>query len=260
MNANGGSAIVLKNVWIRYDEATVLEEINMTVGEREIVSIVGPNGSGKTTLLKCIMGFKDPFRGTIEIFGRSPKQVRHSGIFGYLPQSSQYDLNFPVNVFDVVAMARYSKNGVFERLTKEDRAIINESLEKVEMRDFIRHHFGSLSGGQKQRVLIARALANRPKILMLDEPSTGLDAVSQDNFYQLLRTLREREGLTILMVSHDIGAVSNIVDRLACIRRKMHFHGKVEECAPDEAMAKVFGKNIYIVSHDKTCEQCGDKE
>ncbi|HPB83050.1 MAG TPA: metal ABC transporter ATP-binding protein [Spirochaetota bacterium] len=254
------AAIELSGVWIKYGQNVILEDINLRVEEKEIISIVGPNGSGKSTILKCIMGFKDPFRGSIQVFGSEPKHVQQSGIFGYLPQGNHHDVNFPVDVFSVVAMARYSKRGLFEKLKPPDNDIINGALEKVEMTGFKKHHFGSLSGGQKQRVLIARALATGPKILILDEPSTGLDAVAQDRFYDLLKTIRDKEGLTIVMVSHDIGTVSRIVDRLACVKQRLHFHGRPEDCASNEALAKVFGKNTYFISHDKNCETCRDRK
>ncbi len=250
-------AIGLSSVWVGYNGAPVLEDITFSIEEREIISIVGPNGSGKTTLLRCIMGFMKPDRGAITVFGKSPDQVRDSGVFGYLPQGGRHDRSFPVSAFDVVAMARYSRKGLFERLSDADRRAIMDSLRRVEMDPFVDRPFGMLSGGQQQRVLIARALAGRPRILMLDEPSTGLDAVAQDNFYQLLRELRDSEALTIVMVSHDIGAVSSVVDRVACIKTRIHFHGAPHECDPEGALAKTFGKNIYVINHDKNCATCG---
>jgi ABC-type Mn2+/Zn2+ transport system ATPase subunit len=161
-------AISLKNVWVRYNSDIVLEDITLSVEEREIVSIVGPNGSGKSTLLRAIMGRKEHYRGSIEIFGNSIQKMRDSGIFGYLPQSNNYDAGFPVNVFDVVAMSRYSRKRVVERLSRADRAIIEGALDRVGLRELSSSHFGSLSGGQKQRVLIARALALKPRIFMMD--------------------------------------------------------------------------------------------
>lgn len=250
------NAIEISKLSVRYDNDVVLEDINLDIAEKEIVSIVGPNGSGKSTLLKTIMGLKDFFAGRVSVFGMHPAHARHKGIFGYLPQGSHYDAHFPVRAYDVVAMSRYARHKVFEALSRQDRAAIDAALERVGMAALRHHHFGSLSGGQKQRVLIARALALNPKILILDEPATGLDAVAQDSFYELLQDLRAHSGLTILMVSHDIGAVSEIVDRLACINRKIHFHGKPSECEPGEMIAKVFGHSIHVVRHDKNCPTC----
>lgn len=249
-------AIELKNISVRYEYEVVLEDINLTVEEREIVSIVGPNGSGKSTLLKTIMGLKEPFIGNISVYGMEPEKARRKGVFGYLAQQSNYDGVFPVRVSDVVAMSRYAQCTFFEKLSRKDREVIEKSLQCVGMSEFQHRHFGSLSGGQKQRVLIARALALEPKILILDEPATGLDAVTQDSFYEILKNLRNESGLTIIMVSHDIGAVSEIVDRLACINRKIHFHGTPSECAPEEVITKVFGSNIHVVRHDKNCPTC----
>ncbi|OHD68683.1 MAG: hypothetical protein A2W19_12750 [Spirochaetes bacterium RBG_16_49_21] len=250
--------ISLQNVWVKYDGAVVLEDVSLTLRNKEIVSIVGPNGSGKSTLLKTIMGLKQPWRGTVEVMGLPPRKVP-GGTIGYLPQRSSLDYTMPVSVFDVVAMARYAGARVLERLTADDRMRIDRALESVEMSDHRLRHFGSLSEGQKQRVLIARALALQPRILLLDEPSTGLDAVAQDNFYQMIRALRDAKDLSILMVSHDIGAVSRIVDRLACLKNKIHFHGKPADCFSNESLSGVFGKNVYYVTHDKNCDGCEDE-
>ncbi|MBN2028967.1 metal ABC transporter ATP-binding protein [bacterium] len=253
---NSEIAIFLDHVWVKYDHRIVLENISLKVSSREIVSIVGPNGGGKTTLLNTILGFKEPFKGKVSVFGVRPQDIEKNGMIGYLPQTSPHDIQFPVRVFDVVAMSRYGRKSFLGRLNGEDRDLIVDSLKKVEMADFQSHHFGSLSGGQKQRVLIARALALRPKILILDEPSTGLDSVAQDQFYQILQKLRVDEKLTILMVSHDIGVVSGIVDQIACLNKQIHFHGNPKEGIPSEALIEVFGRNVQFVLHDKNCETC----
>lgn len=249
-------AISLVHVWVRYNHHIVLQDINLTILDQEIVSVVGPNGSGKTTLLNTILGFKEPFKGKVSVFGKDPQDIERNGMIGYLPQSSPHDVQFPVRVFDVVAMSRYGRKTFGRRLNIHDKEQIEDCLKKVEMSDFQFHHFGSLSGGQKQRVLIARALALQPKILILDEPSTGLDSVAQDQFYKILQKLRIDEKLTILMVSHDIGVVSGIVDQIACLNKQIHFHGNPKKGIPSEALSQVFGRNIQFVLHDKNCETC----
>jgi zinc transport system ATP-binding protein len=248
--------ILMEDVWVRYEQRVVLEGITLTVQDKEIVSIVGPNGGGKTTLLNTILGFKKPFRGKVLVFGKDPTRTQKSGLIGYLPQISGYDRRFPVCVFDVVAMSSYARKGLGKGLDSDDRERILNALERVEMSDFADHHFGSLSSGQQQRVFIARALVGQPKLLILDEPSTGLDAVAQDTFYHLLRTIRDEEDLAIIMVSHDIGSVSSVVDRIACLNKKIHFHGKPQDCIPSEALEKVFGKHIHFLIHDEHCESC----
>jgi zinc transport system ATP-binding protein len=253
--------ITIQNLWVKYNSTVALEDINLDVNEKEIVSIVGPNGSGKTTLIKAIMGFKKPFRGSVKVLGKSPSAIINSGIIGYLPQNVAYDNKFPVKAFDVIAMSCFAKKRFIERLTRNEREQIFRILRKVEMDHFAHHHFGSLSSGQKQRILIARALSIHPVMLILDEPSTGLDAVAQDSFYHLLSTLRDNEGLTIIMVSHDIGTVSLFVDRIACLNRKIHFHGTPAKCFESQkTMQAVFGKNVQFLFHDKNCETCTRKK
>jgi zinc transport system ATP-binding protein len=248
-------AVIIRDLTVAYDGNIVLEDINLEVARGEIMSVVGPNGSGKSTLLRAIMGFKRPAKGSILVLGRSPDEIQKTGLIGYLPQNMNYDQNFPVSAFDIVAMSRYSRKGI-ERLGPEDRAAINGSLEKVKMQSQTDKHFGSLSGGQKQRVLIARALAMKPSILILDEPSIGLDVVAQDSFYRLLQKLRDDEGLTIILVSHDIGGVSGVVDKIACVKRQMHFYGSPKDCIPSTALEKTFGTNVYFLSHDSECGTC----
>lgn len=250
------AVICINDLWVRYDDRIVLENINLTVYSREIFSVVGPNGGGKTTLLNTILGFKEPFQGDVHVLGEEPRQIKKSGTIGYLPQKSEYDHYFPVSVFNVVAMSRYARKRFRRRLNQEDRESIQDVLEMVEMTDFEKHHFGSLSIGQQQRVLIGRALAIQPKILILDEPSTGLDAVAQDTFYHLLHKIRDREDITIIMVSHDIGTVSSVVDQIACLNKRIHFHGNPEEGIPSEALEKVFGRDIQFLIHDEHCKTC----
>jgi zinc transport system ATP-binding protein len=248
--------VALKNVWVRYDQSVVLENINLTLKDKEIVSIVGPNGGGKTTLLNTILGFKEPFRGDVRVFGENPAETERSGLIGYLPQISEYDRSFPVNVFDVVAMARHARKSYGRKLNSGDKGTILNALENVGMANHKNHHFGSLSGGQQHRVLIARALAGEPRLLVLDEPSTGLDAVAQDAFYHTLHRIRDEQDITIIMVSHDIGTVSSVVDQIACLNKKIHFHGKPEGGIPSDALEKTFGKHVHFLVHDEHCRTC----
>jgi len=251
--------VVLKNISVKFGKKTVLEDINLTIGEREIVSIVGPNGSGKTTLLRVLLGMIKPGQGEVEVLGKSSARQLQPGMIAYLPQLNVHDRAFPVNVLDVVSMGVQAVKKVGKRLTPSEKEQIFRALEKTGAIDLQNEHFGTLSGGQQQRVLIARALAVKPKLLIMDEPSTGLDAVAQDSFYQLLKELRNDEGLTILFVSHDVGTVSGIVDKIACLNRSIHFHGNPCEGIPSHALDKVFGTGVNILLHDEDCETCKDR-
>ena len=250
------SVVEFDSVSVRYGDFVALERIHLSIGRGEIVSVVGPNGGGKTTLLHAVLGFVQPYEGHVRVLGLAPDEVQPTGRIGYLPQAMQHDRRFPVSAWDVVAMARYARKSPGKRLDKKDRDAVAQSLETVGMADRASHHFGGLSGGQRQRVLIARALVGDPELLVLDEPSTGLDAVAQDNFYQLLRTLRDSRGLTILMVSHDVGTVSGFVDQIACLNRQLHYHGKADGCLSSEMVSRVFGRNMNILVHDQHCQTC----
>ncbi len=251
------NVISLDNVSVKYGSNIILEKINLHVKEKEIVSIVGPNGGGKTTLIKTILGFKEHFEGNAKVLNLPPSKISRSGLVGYLPQKQEDNYNVPVSAYDVVAFSRYARKKILERLTSQDREIIEMSLDKTGMLDLANHPFNELSGGQRQRILIARALALKPRLLILDEPSTGLDRVAQDSFYNLLTTLRENENITILLISHDIGAVSVIVDKIACLNRRIHYHGNPKDGIPDNIRERIFGSNINILLHDEHCESCG---
>ncbi|MBN1150770.1 metal ABC transporter ATP-binding protein [candidate division WOR-3 bacterium] len=249
-------SVLFDRVTVKFRDNIVLENIYMDVAEGEIIAVVGPNGAGKTTLLRTMMGIIKPCEGFVKVFGKTPDESRKEGFFGYVPQLSRYEPGFPLSAKDVVSLSRYAKKNVFEKLTKRDKSLIEESLQIVGMKDQMSARFGELSGGQKQRVLIARALAFEPKILVLDEPSTGLDTVSQESFYKLLVELRESRQLTIFIVSHDIGAVSFYIDKIACLSKKMHFHGKLEGCLADENLKKFLGAKVSILIHDEQCLTC----
>lgn len=252
--------VSLQDVTVRFGENLALDRIAFEIDPQEIVSVVGPNGSGKTTLVHTILGLIEPSEGTVRVFGTDPRKALRSRRIGYLPQDTGTDSRFPVSAFDVAAMPVPGHRKPFGFLTGSDRKRVIEALRRVGMEEAAHFHFGRLSGGQKQRVLIARALALEPRLLVLDEPSTGLDVVSQESFYRLLQSLRDEEGFTILFVSHDIGAVSGIVDRIACLNRKIHFHGRPSDCVPSEALERVFGKDVQFVYHDRNCHTCeGDK-
>lgn len=251
-------AIVFKNVTVKYGSFIALERINLTVERGELVSVVGSNGGGKTTLLHAVLGFVPPTSGSIEVLGCTPQEIQPSGRIGYLPQASAVNRRFPLSAADVVALARHSSTPFGHRLSTDDKAAIETALDTVGMADLRSHHYGSLSGGQRQRVLIARALAGEPELLILDEPSTGLDAVAQDSFYRLLQEIKKQHGITILMVSHDIGTVSGFVDQIACLNRELHYHGRANDCLNAEVVRRTFGDHMHILVHDEHCTTCGD--
>jgi zinc transport system ATP-binding protein len=220
--------VSLENVWVRYNGVPALENVNLIVNQNDFLGIIGPNGGGKTTLLKVILGLVKPSRGNVKILGAAPEKNRK--FVGYVPQRSQFDRDFPVNIQDVVLMGRLGHTGCCKRYRDKDKMIVNDALEKVEMLDLRERQMGQLSGGERQRVYIARALVTEPKILLLDEPTASIDKPTQTEFYELLRNLKKK--LTIVLVTHDIGVISVYIDKIACLNRKLFYHGS-REISPD---------------------------
>ena len=216
--------IVLTDVWVDYEDVTVLEGINLIVKQHDFLGIIGPNGGGKSTLLKVILGLIKPSRGTVTVFGDIPQRSRK--YVGYVPQYSLFDLNFPINVWDVVLTGRLGHTGLFKRYTADDNEAAHDALVIVDMLKYKDQQIGSLSGGQRQRIFIARALAADPKLLLLDEPAQGIDSIMQTEFYELLEHLKTT--MAIVMVSHDISAVSVHVDKIACLNHKLFYHDSKE--------------------------------
>lgn len=236
--------IKLDGVHVDLGGHPVLEDINLTVYERDYLGVIGPNGSGKTTLLKVVLGLIRPDRGRVLVFDEPPS--RAAGRIGYVPQYDVTDPMFPVTVREVVMMGRLSGRGLFRRYTAEDREIAESALAKVEMEELADRQVGRLSGGQRQRVLIARALAVRPDALLLDEPAASLDTTFGRNLFELLDELNRE--ITIVMVTHDIGVLSKHVKSVACISRRLFTHDDPEHL--DRAtMEKAYGCPIELIAH-----------
>jgi len=247
--------VELDDVWVAYDGKWILKSIILQCYDGEIFGIVGPNGGGKTTLLNVILGLVRPAKGSVKLFGQPPGKNSRLDI-GYLPQISHADRLFPVTVLDVVMMGLYSKLGFFNRPDRKSREIAMNLLSRVNMADHAQRSFGILSGGQQQRVNIARALVSKPKLLILDEPSTGVDSVAQEDFYDLLAALRDEQGVSVIMVSHDIGMVTSHADRVACLNTQLHYHGEPDSCFIPGVQEKVYGKDMKIMVHDSKCVTC----
>jgi len=245
----------LHDVWVSYDGKWVLKSIYFKCYPSEIVGVVGPNGGGKTTLLNVILGLVRPKKGFVQVFGHRPDKRSRLEI-GYLPQVSHADRQFPVTVLDVVLMGLYNRLGFFKRPDRNSKQVALDLLSQVHMDEHAKKTFGVLSGGQKQRVNIARALASKPKLLVLDEPSTGVDSVAQEDLYELLAKLRDEQDISVVMVSHDIGAITSHADRVACLNRQIHYHGEPDSCFASEITQKVYGKEQKFIVHDPKCVTC----
>ncbi len=225
-----------------------LEEITLDIMEGEFIGIIGPNGSGKTTLLRALLGLIPPVSGQVQIFDCACEKLRchHRARIGYLPQKDRVDEDFPVTVFEAVLMGRFSSIGLLRRPSRTDDEIARHALEEVGMAEFAEASLGHLSGGQQQRVFIARALAQQPQVLLLDEPTTGVDMPTQQTILELIKKLHETLRLTILLVTHDINMIVPFVNRLALLKTKLYAAAPPQEVLTKEILSQVYGKQIMV--------------
>ncbi len=244
-------AIQFTDLDFGYDRKSVLSQVNIEVPTGDFVCVVGPNGSGKTTLLRLALGLLQPTKGRIEIFGQSPSQSRRR--IGYVPQHPKLDPLFPVSALDVALMGRLGKARSFGFWSKNDKGAALQALDEVGLANKHNDHFASLSGGQKQRVLIARALTGQPDLLLLDEPTAGLDAHVEEDFYRLLQELNKER--TIVLVSHDLGFVSGFVKSVICVGHEVVIHPT--SGITGEVIADLYGTDMRLVRHDHRCSDGG---
>ncbi len=242
----------INSLTVRLDGRTVLEDINIDVNKGEIVAILGPNGGGKTTLIKTCLGFIKPSRGYVRIFGKPPKEAIKTGKIGYLPQKPSTPKNFPFSVLDVVLLGLINR-----KIPKKEKvSIAKQYLNYVGMSGYENHPFSNLSGGQQQRVSIARLLVAEPEIIFLDEPATGVDVVAQEGFYDFLQRLKNEKGITVIMVSHDIGVVGTFVDKVAGLNRKLHYYGDAKGFFQKHILEKLYGAEVKLLIHSPECISC----
>ena len=234
-------AVEINKLSLQIGGMSILEDINLSINDKDFIAIIGPNGAGKSTLLKIILGLIKPTTGRVHVFGRSPHKA--SDLIGYLPQHVSFDPDFPINVFETVLSGIY--HGILKSYTDIDRKKVLNVLEEVEMLDIRDRQISRLSGGQIQRVFIARALVREPRVLLLDEPMASIDPEMQSSFYSLLEGLKER--MAVVLVSHDVGAVSMHVDSIACLNQRLYYHGPVEEAA--DGLEEVYKCPLELISH-----------
>lgn len=232
------SLIVFDHATLGYGRRAVLSDISFDIPAGDFLGLVGPNGAGKTTILRAILGSLAPLKGTV---------VKTAGLrFGYVPQRDSVDYNFPLKVVDVVLMGRYDRVGLGRRPTKEDRVRACAALDHVGIVDLAERPLNALSGGQKQRVLIARALVGDPNVLVLDEPTNGMDLVSTTQILGLVRELHERDNLTVLMVSHALNEVANYVERIALVVERGFRIGTVAQIMTEETLTQMYGIPVDV--------------
>ncbi len=235
--------IAVRGLWAGYDREQVLEDVHLTVYERDFVGLIGPNGGGKTTLLRVLLGLLPPTRGEVRIMGRPVREGRRA--LGYVPQVVEFDHEFPISVWEVARMGRLGHRRLLQRYTAEDDAIVEKALRQVDVLDLRQRPIGELSGGQRQRVYIARALATQPEILLLDEPTSSVDPQVSNSIYELLQQLNEH--VTILLISHDMSAISSYVKTVGCLNRRLFYHHGAEITA--DMLELAYQCPIDLIAH-----------
>jgi zinc transport system ATP-binding protein len=219
---------------VKYPDVKALDDVSFSVNKGDFLGIIGPNGAGKSTLFASMLGLNTKYEGTIKFFG---KDIRKSKDYlkeiGYVPQKPIFEKNFPATVNDVVRMG----------LRKEsDVSKIDEILQQLWIHELSNRLIGELSGGQQQRVFIAKALVNNPKLLILDEPVAGIDQQSIDLFYSILRELNSKQKITIIWSSHDLDAVNQLANHVACLNRTLFFHGESDEFFENDELVKKYSE------------------
>jgi zinc transport system ATP-binding protein len=236
-----GPVADFRDVEFAYTVQPVLRDVNLTIDAGDFVSVIGPNGAGKTTLARLLIGLLEPSKGDVRLFGGKPRANRHR--VGYVPQYANFDYQFPILVREVVLMGRL---GPLPRLmSRGDREFVDEALSRVGLTGKGSTSFNALSGGQRQRVLIARALAARPALLIMDEPTSSVDRAAEESLRNLLVELNRE--MTIMLITHDLGFVSREVNKILCVNVVARLHRSHE--VTEDMIRGLFGYDTKYVEH-----------
>ncbi|AHF97085.1 MAG: metal ABC transporter ATP-binding protein [Desulfurella sp.] len=248
--------IEIQNVSLVYDKKLVLDNINAVIKTSEFVSIIGPNGAGKTSLIKIMLGLIKPTSGKVLIEGKEPKEYIAKNKVSYLPQQTSINWSMPLRVIDIMLIENLKPFSVFKKPDKHKIEHARLMLDRFGILDIENKYLKELSGGQKQRVELGRCLLKKPQLLILDEPNTALDAVFNEKMYNILVEEKQKNNTTIILVSHDIGAVSRFVDRIMCLNVKLHCSEKPENIDYSKLVSVLYGSDTNIVVHSNGCESC----
>jgi zinc transport system ATP-binding protein len=235
----------------RYNSVEVLSDISFDVEAGDYIGLVGPNGSGKTTIIKIILGLLPKGKGSVALFGKDSAAFRERQKVGYLPQKpAHFNPHFPASVKEIVSLGLFSSQRFPNRITKDDESYIHEAMAMAEVLDISDALIGELSGGQQQRVLVARAIVNKPELLVLDEPTTALDPEAREHFFKVLYELNRREKVTVILVTHDIASIGKYASKLLYLDKKIIFYGSFEDFCLSENMTHYFGEfTQHLICH-----------
>lgn len=248
-------AVQATHLTVRREGETVIDNASFTINQGEYVGIVGPNGGGKTTLLLSLLGLLPRSDGDIQLFGESIDSFHQWERIAYVAQDAlNFDHHFPLTVRELVALGRLGSSSLGRRLDSSDWKTVDEALNLMGLASLAHRRIGHLSSGQKQRMFIAKALVRHPDLLLLDEPVTGVDAHTQEKFYQKLSDLNLQRGITIVVVSHDLAAVFCRMSSVMCVNREVHMAAITEDLEPNDILRKVYGEHFHFVFHRHQCQ------
>jgi len=241
------NSVRFDHVTVAYRQAVGIEDVSFELRPGEFLGIIGPNGSGKTTLLRAVLGLVRPISGSLAVLGSAGRELaRVRRQIGYVPQRRALDPQFPITVRDAVVMGLYPTLGTFGRLTADDRRRVEAALVAVGLVDSADHVAGHLSGGQQQRLLIARALAQEPRVLLLDEPTSAVDVATRSAIVDMVRQLHTERGLTTLYVTHDVNEVLPCVDKVLYINRTVRAFGSCSDVLNRETLESLYGSRVVF--------------
>jgi ABC-type Mn2+/Zn2+ transport system ATPase subunit len=233
----------LTGVWVEYGPIVAVQDANLEVGPATSVAIIGPNGSGKSSLLSTISGLVRPSRGTVEVRGERGRGRR--GVVAHVLQSTVANESVPLTVLETVRMGCYGRHGAFGRLTGDDRRAVRDAIERMRIGDLVGRQLQELSGGQRQRVYVAQGLAQRADVLLLDEPITGLDLVTQEIITQMIRDERDR-GRTVVLTTHDVGT-ARLADHVVLMATDVVASGPPAEVLGPEQLTRAYGGHVHVL-------------
>jgi zinc transport system ATP-binding protein len=243
--------VELRDVSVRYSNGVLaLDRITLDVNDRDLIGLIGPNGAGKSTLLSVILGLIKPSFGSVKLFG-TQVLTRNLRLVGYVPQRAvTQDTNSPFTVFETVMLGRIAQVGPLRRFGLEDRKKVEETLRLFGIHELKDRRVGQLSGGQSQRVFVAKAMVAEPRLLLLDEPTSGIDSASKAEFYGILERLNKEMGITVILSSHDIGVITKLANRVVCINRSLFFCGRNSEFSVSSVLPKMYDYPVETMFHD----------